>query len=265
MNFAVLTIFPEMFTPFWEHGIIRRALESRVITAATINIRDFAEGRHKVTDDRPYGGGCGMVMKPEPLAAAVVDARKRFPGARTVLLSPQGRVFSQPVARELADGDGLIFICGRYEGVDERISHEFVDDELSIGDYVLTGGELGAMVIIDAVTRLLPGALGGADSAAKDSFEADLLEHGHYTRPRSFNGHAVPEVLLSGNHREIDQWRQEMSLVRTFLKRPDLLGGRTLSAQEIGILKKWCTDIEAIVKAQSLRGVDSPPGDRQER
>jgi len=265
MDFAVLTIFPELFGTFWEHGIIRRAIKNELISAAAVNIRDFAQGKHRVTDDRPYGGGCGMVMKPEPLAAAIRAAQKRKPAAATILLSPQGRVFDQQLARELATRDGLILVCGRYEGVDERICQECIDHELSIGDYILTGGELGAMVIIDAVTRLIPGALGGEDSADKDSFAADLLEHAHYTRPPVFEGNAVPDVLLSGNHAAIDQWRRETALIRTFLKRPDLLFKRVLDRQEVEILKKWCADIEALVQAQSLRGTDPLPGAQQER
>ncbi|MFC1505324.1 tRNA (guanosine(37)-N1)-methyltransferase TrmD [Thermodesulfobacteriota bacterium] len=265
MDFAVLTIFPELFESFWEHGIIRRAIQGRIISGSAVNIREFAEGKHRVTDDRPYGGGCGMVMKPEPLAAAIRAVREQRPSAPTVLLTPQGRVFDQPLARELATRDGLILVCGRYEGIDERISEVFIDYELSIGDYIMTGGELGAMVIVDAVTRLLPGALGGEDSADKDSFTADLLEHGHYTRPSDFEGHTVPEVLLSGNHQAIDQWRRETALIRTFLKRPDLLQKRTFDQQELEILRKWCADIEALVQTQSLPGADPLPGHQQER
>ncbi|MBC8457706.1 MAG: tRNA (guanosine(37)-N1)-methyltransferase TrmD, partial [Deltaproteobacteria bacterium] len=165
MNFMVLTIFPEMFNPFWEHGIIKRAIDRNKILASVINIRDFAEGKHRITDDRPYGGGCGMIMKPEPLAGAIQAATKKAPLAKRILLTPQGRRFDQGVARELVSFDGIIFVCGRYEGVDERICHNLIDDEISIGDYVLTGGELAAMVIIDAVTRLISGVLGGKDSA----------------------------------------------------------------------------------------------------
>ena len=218
MDFDVLTIFPEMFDGFWHHGIVRRALEEGKISARASNVRDFAKGRHKVTDDRPYGGGCGMVMKPEPLAGSIRAAKKRYPKARTILLTPQGRPFNQEIAREFAALEGLILVCGRYEGVDERIGYGFIDDEISIGDYVLTGGELGAMILIDAVTRLIPGILGGIDSAEKDSFSQDLLEHAHFTRPREFEGQDVPEVLLSGNHAAIETWRLETSLIRTFFK-----------------------------------------------
>jgi len=260
MNFAVLTIFPEMFDAFWNHGIIRRSIESALIKAEAVDIRAFAEGRHKTTDDRPYGGGCGMVMKPEPLVRAIRWSREKHPHSRTVLLSPQGRVFDQRQAERLAQTKGMILVCGRYEGVDERICSGCIDEEVSIGDYVLTGGELGAMVIIDAVTRLLPGALGGAESAEKDSFSSGLLEHAHYTRPLVFEGEAAPDVLLSGNHQAIENWRQETSLIRTFLKRPDLLTQRKLSAQEIKILRKWCLDIEKIIDSQSLCGADALSG-----
>lgn len=244
-----MTIFPEMFKSFWEHGMIKRAIEQDNISASAINIRDFAKGRHSPTDDRPYGGGCGMVMKPEPLAAAIRAAKKKSPSSKTILVTPQGRSFDQNLARELALQEGLILVCGRYEGLDERICNDFIDEEISIGDYVLTGGELPAMVIIDAVTRLIPGVLGGADSAEKDSFSDNLLEYAHYTRPRNFEGEEVPDVLLSGNHKLIENWRLEMSLKRTFLKRPDLLENRPLNKQEIEILEKWCLDLEKIIRA----------------
>ena len=260
MNFIVLTIFPEMFNPFWDHGIVHKGISCNKIAASTINIRDFGKGRHRVTDDRPYGGGCGMVMKPEPLASAIREAQKKTPFSKTICLTPQGRVFNQRIAREFAALEGLVLVCGRYEGMDERILHDFIDYEISIGDYILTGGEIAAMVVIDAVTRLIPGILGGADSAEKDSFSDDLLEHAHFTRPRTFEGMAVPEVLLSGNHREIEKWRVETALIRTFLKRQDLLEKRVLSNQEIEILKKWCRDIETIVQSQSLRGADTLSG-----
>jgi tRNA (guanine37-N1)-methyltransferase len=247
MFFTVLTIFPEMFDSFWNHGIIRRAIEHHKIVASAINIRNYTKDRHQVTDDRPYGGGSGMVMKPEPLAAAIRDVAKTLSGAKTVLLTPQGRVFDQKMARELASSDGLILVCGRYEGVDERICHDLIDYEISIGDYVLTGGELAGMIIIDAVTRLIPGALGGEDAAAKDSFSDDLLEHAHYTRPSNFEDQEVPEVLLSGHHQEIENWRLESSVMRTLLKRPDLLHKKNLSRQEREILGKWGREIERIL------------------
>jgi tRNA (guanine37-N1)-methyltransferase len=247
MNFVVLTIFPEMFESFWAHGIIRRAIDQKKISGSTINIRDFAVDRHQTTDDRPFGGGNGMVMKPEPLAAAIRSAKKSAGDAKVILLTPQGRTFNQKMARELSAIPELILVCGRYEGVDERICDALIDYEISIGDYVLTGGEMAAMVIIEAVTRLIPGALGGEDSAEKDSFSNGLLEHAHYTRPRHFENRDVPEVLLSGHHREIEAWRTESSVMRTLLKRPDLLRGRKLSDQEADALKKWYRVIKKLI------------------
>jgi len=260
MDVAVLTIFPEMFERFWHHGIVRRAIAQGHLNGKAVDIRAYAEDRHKVTDDRPYGGGCGMVMKPEPLAKALRRTRARMPDAATLLMTPQGRPFSQQTAADLAGRKGLIFICGRYEGVDERFAEEFVDDEISIGDYVLTGGELPAMVIVDAVVRLIPGVLGGGASAAQDSFADGLLEHAHYTRPREFEGREVPEVLLSGNHAAIAQWRLEGALGRTFINRPDLLETRDFSAQEIAILRKWSQRLENLIRGQSTPGTDSLPG-----
>ncbi len=254
MKFTVLTIFPEMFNSFWSYGIIKKAIDESLIFASAINIRDFTKDKHKTTDDRPFGGGCGMVMKPEPLADAIRMAKENNPDSRTVLLSPQGRIFNQKLAVELAESNGLNFVCGRYEGIDERICSDFVDDEISLGDYVLMGGELGAMVIMEAVTRLIPGVLGSPDSASQDSFSGELLDYCHFTRPREFEGSKVPEALLSGNHKDIDNWRLEASLIRTFLKRPDLIENKILTKQENEILKKWCRDIENIIQAQSLRG-----------
>ncbi len=249
MEFVVLTIFPEMFDPFWDHGIIRRAIDKKKIFASSLNIRDYAEDKHHVTDDRPYGGGSGMVMKPEPLAGAIRAAKDKIPSAKTILLTPQGRVFNQELAEKLVTYEGLVLVCGRYEGVDDRISQDLIDDEISVGDFVLTGGELAAMVIIDAVTRLVPGTLGGEDAAAKDSFANGLLEHAHYTRPQNFEGSPVPDVLLSGHHEEIENWRLESSLMRTLLKRADLLQKKNLDEKEIEILKKWSRQIEEIIKS----------------
>jgi tRNA (guanine37-N1)-methyltransferase len=236
-----------MFGPFWNHGIIRRAIEKEKIVALTLNIRDFAEDKHQVTDDRPYGGGSGMVMKPEPLSAAIRAAEQAAPCAQKILLTPQGRVFNQKLAQELASCEDLVLVCGRYEGVDERINSKLIDDEISIGDYVLTGGELAAMVIIDAVTRQLPGALGGKDAAEKDSFADGLLEHAHYTRPQVFEDQAVPDILLSGHHGEIENWRLESALMRTLMKRADLLQKKDLSEKEIKILEKWSHRIRDII------------------
>jgi len=239
MRILVLTIFPDMFDGLWSHGMVRRAIEQQAISAAALNIRDFADDRHHVTDDRPYGGGNGMVMKPEPLAAAIRHAQQTAPEARTILMTPRGRVFNQARARELAGLKGLILVCGRYEGVDDRLCHDLISDELSVGDYVLTGGEIAAMAVIDAVTRLIPGVLGGEDSAARDSFSDGLLEHAHYTRPPVFEGAGVPQVLLSGHHGNIERWRLESSLMRTLVNRPDLLQERALTAEEAEILRRW--------------------------
>jgi tRNA (guanine37-N1)-methyltransferase len=252
MRVLVLTIFPEMFDGLWSHGMVRRAIEEEVVSAVALNIRDFAADRHHVTDDRPYGGGCGMVMKPEPLAAAIRHAQQMAPEARTILMTPQGRVFNQALARELAGLQGLIFVCGRYEGVDDRLSRDLISDEVSIGDYVLSGGEVAAMVVIDAVTRLIPGVLGGEDSAEHDSFSDGLLEHPHYTRPPVFEGAEVPEVLLTGHHHNIERWRREASLMRTFVNRPDLLRQRELTAEEADILRRWQEDLRQLLdKAKS--------------
>ena len=216
-----------------------------------INIRGFAKDRHHTVDDRPYGGGCGMVMKPEPVAEAIRYARKKHPEAYTVLLTPQGRLLNQRVAQELAGCKGLILVCGRYEGMDERVREHLVDDEISIGDYVLTGGELAAMVVIDAVTRLIPGTLGSEHSAQEDSFSTGLLEYPQYTRPRSFEGGNVPEVLLSGDHGTIKQWRRQASLIRTILRRPDLLMGQPLSTGDMEYMKKLQQDIKTIIGKHS--------------
>lgn len=250
MNIEVLTIFPDMFDSFLVHGIVSRAIKSGRITVLPVNIRDYAAGKHRQTDDRPYGGGAGMVMMPEPLAGSINASRDKDGRARVILLTPQGRPFDQDTAGELAKESGLIFVCGRYEGVDERIRSDYIDDEISIGDYVLTGGEVAAMVVIDAVIRLIPGVLGSDDSANADSFSNGFLEHAHYTRPRIFQSRAVPDVLLSGNHAKIDEWRLESALVRTFLKRPDLLEKKILSSREKAILKKWCDNIERLVSGQ---------------
>jgi tRNA (guanine37-N1)-methyltransferase len=250
MDFRILTIFPEMVDAFFAHGIVRRAVEADIISGGALDIRDFAEGRHRVVDDRPYGGGNGMVMKPEPLAAAIRCARERRPGAAVLLLTPQGRLFNQKTAEELArSGRDLILVCGRYEGVDERVCRELIDEEVSIGDYVLTGGEVAAMIVVDAVTRLIPGALGGEQSAEKETFVNGRLEHGQFTRPAVFEGQEVPEILLSGNHAAIEQWRLEDSLKRTFLKRPDLLRLQPVNEKEKEILRKWCRELETIAGA----------------
>lgn len=227
--------------------MIRRAVQGQKLRPSTINIRDHAQGRHRVTDDRPYGGGCGMVMKPEPLTAALDEALARMPSATTLLLSPQGKRFDQDLAQSLASMPALILVCGRYEGVDERFVDRHVDGEISLGDFVLTGGELGAMAVIDAVVRLIPGVLGNDDSAGSDTFSHGLVEHAQYTRPPIFDRQPVPEVLLSGNHGEIERWRRETALMRTVLKRPDMLFQRSFSPEERALLIKWRETIERLI------------------
>jgi tRNA (guanine37-N1)-methyltransferase len=238
MIFDILTIFPELLDSPLQEGIIRRALLQKLIEVNIINIRNFATGPHAMTDDRPFGGGEGMVMKPEPLAEAV-DSRKMKGNrnARVIFLTPQGRTYSQSLARELAAEDHLIMVCGRYEGVDERFVDQYVDNEISIGDFILTGGELGAMVIIDSITRLLPGVLGCKDSVEKDTFSRNLLKHAQYTRPRCFNEREVPDVLLSGNHQHIEQYRFIDSVKRTLKKRPELFINEIFSTSERKLLK----------------------------
>ncbi|MCB2183851.1 MAG: tRNA (guanosine(37)-N1)-methyltransferase TrmD [Desulfobulbaceae bacterium] len=237
MRFHVLTIFPEFLESPLKEGIIRRALQGGSIEVHLSNIRDFALDKHSMTDDRPFGGGEGMVMKPEPLAAAIRKARAQCADSHVVLLSPQGRKYDQDVAAELARSEkDLILVCGRYEGVDERIRQNFIDEEISIGDYILTGGELAAMVIIDSVTRLLPGVLGCAGSAEYDTFSRGGLKFPQYTRPSVFEGHPVPEVLLSGDHEKISNWRFAAAVQMTKEKRPDLLADMAFSNEQLQVL-----------------------------
>ena len=238
MIFDILTIFPEMFDSPLQEGIIRRALLKKQIEVNIVNIRDFASGPHLATDDRPFGGGEGMVMKPEPLAKAVqLRKNNQAQKSRVIFLSPQGKTYNQDLAGELAAEDHLILVCGRYEGIDERFISEYIDDEISIGDFILTGGELGAMVIVDSITRLVPGVLGSRDSVEKDTFSRSLLKHAQYTRPRSFNNMVVPKELLSGNHQKIEEFRFIDSVLRTLQKRPDLLKNETFSSAERKLLK----------------------------
>jgi len=220
MFIDVLTIFPDMVQLVTGWSILKRAIDKGLVTVRAVNIRDFATDKHRTTDDTPYGGGPGMVMKPEPVVGAIEFARKERPG-RVILLSPQGERLTQAKVRELSGESHLILVCGRYEGIDERI-RAFVDEEISIGDYVLTGGELPAFVVIDAVVRLLPGVLGNEASADEESFAQGLLEYPHYTRPAVFRNLPVPEVLLSGHHEKIRQWRRERALERTKKRHPEL-------------------------------------------
>ncbi|WP_210363966.1 tRNA (guanosine(37)-N1)-methyltransferase TrmD [Bacillus sp. REN3] len=241
MNIDVLSIFPEMFEGIFGHSILKKAAEKGAVQYNVVNFRGFADNKHKTVDDYPYGGGAGMVLKPQPIfdavSSLVEQAKKTAP--RVILLCPQGERYTQKKAEELAKEDHLIFICGHYEGYDERIREHLVTDEISIGDYVLTGGELGAMVVIDSVVRLLPGVLGSEESHLQDSFSTGLLEHPHYTRPADFRGMKVPEVLLSGNHRHIEEWRMKESLKRTLNRRPDLLDDAELTEDQ----KKWLAEL----------------------
>ncbi len=231
LNFTIVTLFPAMFESPLNHSILKKAQGKGLISIVLVNPRDYTTDRHRITDDYPYGGGQGMVMKPEPLVAAIEDVKIRMPRAKVILLSPQGRVFNQASAAELANEEELVLICGRYEGVDERVK-DFIDDEISIGDYTISGGEPAAIVVIDAVSRLVPGVLGNAKSAGDESFSNGLLEYPQYTRPEEFRGAKVPEALLSGDHEMIRQWRRQMSVQQTQKRRPDLVGRVDLSPEE---------------------------------
>jgi tRNA (guanine37-N1)-methyltransferase len=233
MRIDVLTLFPEAFAGPLQASILGRALESDVATVQLHNIRDYASDRHQVVDDYPYGGGPGMVMKPEPLTLAIEAVRGAVElRGRTVLLTPQGRLLSQAVVDELTAEQRLLLVCGHYEGVDERVREHLVDDEISIGDYVLSGGEYAAMVVIDAVVRRLPGTLGSADSLLEESHSDGLLEYPQYTRPAEFRGWQVPDILLSGHHGEIARWRRNQRVIRTAKRRPDLLNKACLTDAE---------------------------------
>lgn len=228
LRFDIVTIFPEFFGEVFDFGIIRRARAAGLLSVTAHNLRRWAHDKHHITDDRPFGGGDGMVMKPEPIFEAVeeltgVAAGACPAGTRVVLLSPQGKRLTQALAQELSAAEQIVVICGRYEGVDERVAQALITEEISIGDYVLSGGEPAAVVLVDAVTRLLPGALGSETSALTESFATGLLDHPHYTRPPEFRGMRVPEVLIGGHHGEIERWRQEQALEKTKKNRPDLL------------------------------------------
>src|SRR3990172_2485326 len=238
-RFDVFTLFPEVFDPYLQASILQRAIQRELVEVQLHNIRDWTTDRHHVTDDEPYGGGGGMVMKPEPIFAAVEGILGVPPACPVILLTPQGRLFNQEIARQLSAEPRLGLICGRYEGVDERV-RRLADDEISIGDYVLTGGEIPALVLIDAIARLIPGALGDPDGAQDDSHASGLLEYPHYTRPPEFRGWQVPEVLVSGDHARIARWRRKQALLRTRLRRPDLLAKAELSDQDL----KFLADLE---------------------
>ena len=247
MDIAILTLFPDMFTGPFSESMLRRAQERGLVSIRLHNIRDYTHDRHNVVDDTPYGGGQGMVMKPEPLFEAVeavlddLRARDNRQGAQktpVILLTPQGRPFTQAIAQELSQHPALVFICGHYEGVDARAEEALATDSISIGDYVLTGGEIPALAIVDAVVRLLPGVLGDDTSAVDDSFATGLLEAPTYTRPPEYRGELVPDVLLSGDHAAVDRWRRQQSLQRTYERRPDLLESAELTADDLAFLDK---------------------------
>ena len=232
MKINVFTLFPEVFQPYLETSILKRAIQNQLVKIYLNNIRSWTVDKHHITDDQPYGGGGGMVMKPEPIFTAVERVLGDDFEYPIILLTPQGRLFNQSVAFELSEHREIALLCGRYEGVDERVRKHLVTDEISIGDYVLSGGELPAMVVIDSIVRLLPGALGDPEGAQKDSHASGLLEYPHYTRPAEFRGWEVPEVLSSGDHARIDRWRREQALLRTYQRRPDLLEGTDLSEED---------------------------------
>ncbi len=245
MQFDVFTILPEVFPSYLDTSILKRARARGLIHARVHNIRDYTRDKHHTTDDTPYGGGGGMVMKPEPIFEAVesilglnplLDSPKPDPNIPIILLTPQGRVFNQSIAEELSRHERVALICGRYEGIDERIREHLVTDEISVGDYVLTGGELPAMILIDAVARLIPGVLGDPTGAEDDSHSMGLLEYPHYTKPAEYRGWKVPDILLSGDHGKIEQWRREQALIRTFNKRPDMLEKAELSEKDLKFL-----------------------------
>ena len=239
MHFDILTLFPGLFAGVFDESIVKRAREAGLVSITLHNIRDHGIGRHQVTDDTPYGGGGGMIMKPEPIFAAVEEVLGEHAGeVPVVLLTPQGRKFTQEIAREYARRPRLVLVCGRYEGVDERVHRHLATDELSIGDYVLAGGEIPAMVVVEAVTRLIPGVLGDPSATFEDSHAEGLLEYPHYTRPPVFRGHAVPEVLLSGHHAEIVRWRRREALRRTWQRRPDLLARARLNDEDRAYLRE---------------------------
>lgn len=239
MKIDILTLFPDMLSGAFQNSILKRAVEQGKISYDLVDFREYAENKHKKVDDYPYGGGAGMVLTAQPIFDAVHDIKEKHDTKpRVILMCPQGERYTQGKAEELAEEEHLIFICGHYEGYDERIREHLVTDEISIGDYVLTGGELGALVVVDSVVRLLPDVLGNVTSAKEDSFSTGLLEHPQYTRPANFRGMKVPDVLLEGHHAKIDEWRMKQSLKRTYERRPDLLEEITLDEKSLNLLEK---------------------------
>ena len=239
MKFDVVTLFPEMVESVASIGVLGRAIKREQIQLNSWNPRDYTKDKHRTVDDRPYGGGPGMLMKVEPLKLAIESAKKTAPDSRVIYMSPQGKTMTQQDVKTLAEQPGLIIIAGRYEGIDERIIETHVDEEWSIGDYVLSGGELPALVLIDAIARMIPGVLGDAQSAEQDSFMQGLLDCPHYTRPEEIDGRTVPQVLLSGNHRDIDRWRLQQSLGRSWLRRPDLIEALNLTEEQQQLLEAF--------------------------
>lgn len=238
MIIEVITIFPDFFYSPLGSGILKRAVTANLIDFRTIDLRTFTHDRHRVTDDRPFGGGEGMVMTPGPIFEAVDHIRSSLPAPQIIMLTPRGRLLDHAIARELAAKERIVFICGRYEGIDQRVADQCIDMELSIGDYVLSGGETAALVAVEVIIRFIPGVLGCETSAANDSFATGLLEHPQYTRPRDFRGYRVPDVLLSGNHEEIARWRRKEALKITAARRPDLLENADLAMEDIRFLEK---------------------------
>ena len=243
VRFSVLTLFPEIFASPLKVSILGRAIEGGKICVDIINLRDFAKGRHKVVDDKPFGGGKGMLIKPEPVIDAINSIKSTSPGAWVILLSPYGLTFNQEVAKSLSKKNHLLLVCGHYEGIDERVRH-FIDEEISLGDFVLTGGEVAALAIIDAVSRLVPNVLGSYSSLEEESFSNGILEYPQYTRPREYKGYKVPEVLLSGHHKRIKEWRRRQALLRTLILRPDLLERARLEKEDIDFLIETCKLLE---------------------
>lgn len=245
MRIDVITLFPELVKQVIECGVVGRAADGALLQLECWNPRDFTLDKHRTVDDRPYGGGPGMLMKVQPLEDTIKAVRQQNPQGRLIYLSPQGRQLTQAMLQKQSEKQSVIFLCGRYEGIDERLIEQQVDEEWSIGDYVISGGELAAMVCIDAIARLIPGALGHDLSALQDSFSAGLLDCPHYTRPESIGGSTVPEVLMNGNHRQIEDWRLKQALGRTWLRRPDLLEARVLTEEERALLQNFIDEFEA--------------------
>ena len=240
MNYYVLTLFPEMIYNGLNHSIIKKAIENNIININCINIRDFSNNKHNQVDDYPYGGGAGMVIKPEPVYNSYLSIKDKVKkGTRVLYMTPRGKTFNQKMAQDLSKEEDLIILCGHYEGIDERVIEEIVTDEISMGDFILTGGELPAMILIDSISRLVPSVLGKEESFLNESFSDNLLEYPNYTRPFIFNDKKVPEILLSGNHKKIEEWKKQQSLIRTYEKRPDLLEKYNMTNKEIMFLEDW--------------------------